>query len=76
LLKGFEQSGRASLKMSDLDEIVTLHPHDPSWLDEGSKRASDIANSLHDLDAKVEHVQVRYAGLSKSILMSCSTRLP
>jgi GrpB-like predicted nucleotidyltransferase (UPF0157 family) len=43
-------------RMSDLDETITLHAHDPSWLDEGSKRASDIATSLHDLEAKVEHV--------------------
>jgi GrpB-like predicted nucleotidyltransferase (UPF0157 family) len=44
------------MSVPDLGETVTLRPHDPSWLSEGSKLASHIAEDLRDLGAKVEHV--------------------
>lgn len=40
----------------DLDETVTLCPHDPSWLSEAVRLANVIAKDLYDLGAKVEHV--------------------
>jgi GrpB-like predicted nucleotidyltransferase (UPF0157 family) len=56
LLPPLGKKRRSDMSAQDLDEMVTLCPHNPLWFDEASRLVSRIAKDLCDLGVKVEHI--------------------